>query len=109
MLPKRLRRYHFAACPMAAVITNILVPILVLGTHSLITMIVLGIGRQKGQYRPPCGDRRLAIPQPVRLQLAGTLENRISGRADMRVDALEIAQHVEDGPSSSLCFPAGLA
>ena len=43
---------------------------------------------------PPC-DGRLAIPQPVGLQFAGCLENRIGDRADVRVDALEVAQDVE--------------
>jgi len=35
------------------------------------------------------------IPQPARLQLAGSLEDRIGDRTDMRVDALEVAQHIE--------------
>ena len=43
---------------------------------------------------PPC-DGRLAIPQSVGLQFAGCLENRIGDRADVRVDALEVAQDVE--------------
>jgi hypothetical protein len=43
---------------------------------------------------PSC-DGRLTIPQPVGLQFAGSFKNRISDRADVRVDALEVAQHVE--------------
>jgi hypothetical protein len=48
---KRLRRHHITACPWRP--SSPILPNLILGTHSLVTMIVLGIGRQKRQCRPP--------------------------------------------------------
>src|ERR1700758_4445647 len=39
--------------------------------------------------------RGLGLAQPARLQLAGGVEHRIRGRADMRMDPLQVAQHVD--------------
>jgi len=57
------------------------------------------LGRFWGQHQwigvRLAGGAEIWLSQPVRLQFAGRLQYRISDRANMRMDALEIVENVE--------------